>query len=85
MVTGAQQFKEAFESAMAQNETLLALDESEANSKDATTTEVSDLADQVGKVSVADSPANGTSEATGAASADADAAAISPGQAKEVE
>ena len=47
---GAQQFREQFEQAMAQNETLLALDDAEANSKDATPTEVSDLADQVSSV-----------------------------------
>ncbi|KAK9812010.1 hypothetical protein WJX73_008384 [Symbiochloris irregularis] len=61
----AQQFREQFENAMSQNETLLALDDAEANSKDANPTEVSDLADQVGKVSVADTPnGNGTTSET---------------------
>ena len=61
--TGAQQFREQFENAMSQNETLLALDDAEANSKDANPTEVSDLADQVGKVSVSDTP-NGNGAAS---------------------
>ena len=64
---GAQQFREHFEAAMAQNETLLALDDAEAASKDEAPTEVSDLADQVSKVSVAEP--NGTASS---ASANAD-------------
>ena len=86
---GAQQFREQFESAMAQNETLLALDDAEAASKDATTTEVADLADQVGKVSVADVP-NGKAapEAADAVpSSEAGTADAAPalGQAKDAE
>ena len=84
MQAGAQQFREAFEAAMAQNETLLALDDAEANSKDASTTEVSDLADQVGKVTVTDTP-NGSAAEEAATNGSEPATSAAPGQAKDAE
>lgn len=64
---------------MSQNETLLALHESEANSKDADTTQVADLADQVGRVTVSDSSA--AEDATASSDAASGGADATPGQA----